>query len=109
MRHIVQDRVGGLFGRFVTLVSPAKTAEPIVMPFGLWARTSSRNHELDGDPDPPREGTIFRKGSPIVKYRDFLPVSCAETTEPIDLPFGLWTRVGRRKHNPNGKSIGSVE
>ena len=21
--------------------------------------------------------------------------------EPIDLPFGLWTRVGRRKHNFN--------
>jgi len=25
-------------------------------------------------------------------------VSCAEMAEPIDLPFGLWTRVGRRKH-----------
>jgi len=25
-------------------------------------------------------------------------VSCAETAKPIDLPFGLWTRVGRRKH-----------
>ena len=26
--------------------------------------------------------------------------------EPIDLPFGLWTRVGRRKHNFN--HIGQV-
>jgi len=25
-------------------------------------------------------------------------VSCAETAEPIDLPCGLWTQVGRRKH-----------
>jgi len=25
-------------------------------------------------------------------------VSCAETAEPIDLPFELCTRVGRRKH-----------
>jgi len=25
-------------------------------------------------------------------------VSCARTAEPIDLPFGLWTPVGRRKH-----------
>jgi len=24
-------------------------------------------------------------------------MSCAETAEPIDLPFGLWTQVGRRK------------
>ena len=27
-----------------------------------------------------------------------ISVSCAEMAEPIDLPFGLWTRVGRRKH-----------
>ena len=25
-------------------------------------------------------------------------MSCAETVEPIDLPFGLWTPVGQRKH-----------
>jgi len=25
-------------------------------------------------------------------------VSCAEMAEPIDLLFGLWTRVGQRKH-----------
>jgi len=28
-------------------------------------------------------------------------VSCAEMVEPIDLPFRLWTRVGRRKHKFN--------
>ena len=28
-------------------------------------------------------------------------MSCAETAEPIDLPFGLCTRVGRRKHEFN--------
>jgi len=28
-------------------------------------------------------------------------VSCAEIAEPIDLPFGLWTRVGWRKHKFN--------
>jgi len=28
-------------------------------------------------------------------------VSCAETAEPIDLPFGLWTRVCWRKHKFN--------
>jgi len=28
-------------------------------------------------------------------------VSCAKTAEPIDLPFGLWTRVVRRKHKFN--------
>jgi len=28
-------------------------------------------------------------------------VICAEMAEPIDLPFGLWTSVGRRKHDFN--------
>jgi len=28
-------------------------------------------------------------------------VSCVKTAEPIDLPFGLRTRVGRRKHKIN--------
>jgi len=28
-------------------------------------------------------------------------VSCAETAKPIHLPFGLWTRVGQRKHKFN--------
>jgi len=31
-------------------VSPAKTAEPIEMLFGLWARVGPRNHVLDGSP-----------------------------------------------------------
>ena len=34
--------------RSVTLVSPAKTAEPIEMPFGLRTRVDSGNHVLDG-------------------------------------------------------------
>jgi len=71
------------------------------MPFGLWARMGPRNHVLDAGPDPPWKGAIWGKGSPTVKYRDFLTVSCAETAEPIDLPFGLWTRVGRGKHKFN--------
>ena len=29
------------------------------MPFGLWTRTGSRNHELDEGPDPPRQGAIL--------------------------------------------------
>jgi len=39
-------------GLSVTL-SPAKTAEPIEMPFGLRTRVSRRNHVLDGSPDRP--------------------------------------------------------
>jgi len=60
--------------RSVTIVSPAKTAEPMEMPFGLWTPVSLRNHVFDGGPDPPCEGAILRgKGWPIVKYRECLP------------------------------------
>jgi len=34
------------------IVGPAKTAEPIEIPFGLWT-LGPRNHVLDGGPDPP--------------------------------------------------------
>jgi len=54
-------------------VTCAKAAEPIEMPFGLWARSGSRNHELDGVQIPHEKGQFWGKGSPIVKYRNFLP------------------------------------
>ena len=41
----------------VTTVSPAKAAEPIVMPFGMF---DSRNHVLDRGPHTPYEGAILR-------------------------------------------------
>ena len=68
----------------------------IVMPFGSWARTGPRNYELDGVQIPHENGQFWGKGAPIV-YR-LSAVSCAAMAEPIDLPFGLWTRVGQRKH-----------
>jgi len=47
---------------------------------------------------PPWEGAILRgKGQPIVKYRDTLR-SCAKMAEQMKMPYGLWTRVGRRNH-----------
>jgi len=58
-------------------VSPAKTAAPIKMPFGLRTRVSPRNHALDGGPDPPWEGAILRgKGRPIVNIGTFCGPLC---------------------------------
>ena len=52
MRPIVTDRVTWSVCQSVcqsvTVVSPAKTAEPIEMPFGLWTRVGPENHVLDG-------------------------------------------------------------
>jgi len=45
-----------------------------------------------GVPIPPREGAILGK-VPHCKVWALSAVNGAETAEPIDLPFGLWTRV----------------
>ena len=59
MRPIVTDRVAWSVGmsvcQSVTLVSPAKKAEPIEMPFGLRTRVGLRNHVLDVCLYPPWE------------------------------------------------------
>jgi len=38
-------------GRSVTIMSPAKMAEPIKIPFGVWPRVGQRNRVLDRGPD----------------------------------------------------------
>jgi len=86
-----------VFCRSVTLASPAKTAEPIEMPFGLWARVVPRNHVLDGSPDPPCEGGNFElEGPPVVTYRDTLrsPVKTRLKRSRCRLGYGLRWAVG---------------
>jgi len=39
-------------------------------------------------------------------HPDDTAVSCAKTAEVIEMPFGLWTRVGRRKHALHGGTMG---
>jgi len=38
----------------------------------------------------------------IVKYRDTLQSSVQKTAEPIEMPFGLWPRMGPRNHVLDG-------
>jgi len=98
MRTIVTDRVAWSVGLSVGLVSPAKTAEPIEMSFGLRTRMGPGNHVLDGVQIPHGKGHFWgEKGHPIVKHRDSTAI-CAKTTEPIEMPFGLWVRMGPRNH-----------
>jgi len=49
----------------------------------------------------PMRKVIFR-GHAAVKYRDFLPVSCAKTAEPMEMPLWKWIWVGPRKHVLDG-------
>jgi len=49
--------------------------------------------------DPPCKRAILRgKEAAHTKVEGPSPVSCAKTAEPIEMPFGMWTRVGPRKH-----------
>ena len=41
------------------MVVCGKTAEPIEMPFVMWAPMGPRNRVLHWGPDPPWEGAIF--------------------------------------------------
>ena len=49
-------------GLSVTLVNPAKMAEPIDFPFGLRTRVGPKNHVLDGGPDPTHGKGQFWEG-----------------------------------------------
>ena len=49
-------------------MSPAKTAEPIEMTFGVRTQVGPGNHVLDGVQIPHGKGQFWGKGAPIVKY-----------------------------------------
>ena len=62
MQPIATDRVARSACRSVTVVSPAKMAEPIEMPFVSRIRVGPGNHVLDGGPDPPPWKEAILKG-----------------------------------------------
>jgi len=66
----------------------AKTAEPIVMPFGLSARTGPKKHDLDGIQMPPWEGaTLWERGARCKVY-GFSAVRCAKRLNRSICPLG---------------------
>jgi len=77
----------------------AKTAEPIEIPFGLWARMGPRNRMLHGGSRPRGKGQFWGKRASIVKYRDTLRAKIAEL---IVVQFGLWVRSASRNHEIDG-------
>ena len=53
---LLMEQRGLPVGLSVMIWSPAKTAEPIELLFGLWTWVGQRNHVFDGGPDPPWKG-----------------------------------------------------
>jgi len=62
------------------------------------------NHVLDGGLDPPvgNGQTFGGKWVSHCKVYGQSTVVCEKTAEPIGMPFGLWTRMGRRNHVLDG-------
>ena len=78
-------------------MSPAKTAETTKLPFAFRTRVGPMNHVLHEVQMPTWEGTILRgKQANHSKQYRHSAVVCAKTAEPIEVPFGLWARMGRK-------------
>ena len=88
-------------GQSVTLVSPAKMAEPIKMPFGLRTWVGPGHHVLDGVQIPTMGRGNFEgeRGDSLYSIGHSV-VICAKTAEPIEMPFGM----GPRNHVLDGGS-----
>jgi len=86
MRPIVTDKVAWSVCRSclsvcrsITLVSPAKTAVPIEMLFGLRTRVGPRSHVLDRRPDPHGKGNFDGGRAAHCKVSGHSAVICAKT------------------------------
>ena len=88
--------------RSVTLVSPAKMAEPIEMLFGLRTLVGPGNHVLDGVQIPQRKRAILRgKGASRCKVWGHSAVIYARTAEPTRCRLGCGLDR-RRNHGLDG-------
>jgi len=98
MRSIVTDPVAWWSAGLLP-VSPAKRLNRSRCRLG-WGLAWAREPCVRWGPDPPHwKGQFWEKKSRRVY--GLSAVSCARTAEPIDLPFGLWTPVDRRRRKLN--------
>ena len=85
-------------------MSCAKTAEPIEGPFWFLDSGELKEQCVFWGPDRPCEGAIFRGNEMSGHARRDSAVCCTKMTEPIEVPFGLWTCMGPRKHVLHGRA-----
>jgi len=67
-------------------VSCAETDEPIDLLFWVWIRVANRS----------TSSIVFARWCQCAQWHS--TATSAKMAEPVHLPFGLWTQVGRRKH-----------
>ena len=85
---------------------PAKMAETIKLPFGFSTRADPMTHVLLEVRVPTREAAILSgKQANHCKVLGHSAVICANTAEPIEVPFGLWAGMGPRHRVLHGVEI----
>jgi len=67
---------------------------------GPYIRSESRS--------PWEEQFWGRRGQPVLKYMVSLRRAVQKTAEPIEMPFGWWTRVDPRKRVFDGVHVGAI-
>jgi len=72
-------------------VSPTKTDELTVMPFGTWTQGGPRNNVLDGGPDP-------HTGTAILTAKRGQPRTCPHI---LQLTYSLWFSRGQHRYSVN--------
>ena len=78
-----------------SLVSPAKTAKPIEMPFVMLSRVDPRKHVLDGVQFPTREGAVLKRGGesgqPRTSGSRYIQCdSAGRYTGTVRMPVGMY-------------------
>ena len=75
-------------------MSCAQAAEPFDVPLGKLSGMDPGNNALDGVRSPMQMGNFEgEKAQLIVEYRDSLMSAVHKLAEPIEMSFGMWTRV----------------
>jgi len=68
------------------------------MPSGLWTRVRPRNHVIRSR-SRHWKGHFWREGAARCNVSGLSAVSSAKVAELIEMPFGIWTRVGPGKQH----------
>ena len=92
-RPIVTDGVAWSVCQSVRLsrmiVSAAKTAKPIEIPFAMWTRAGRSYHVLDGGADAPcEEATLRGEWAGQCKVKGHFAVRCAKMAAPNKMEMG---------------------
>jgi len=72
-------------------VSPAKAAEPIVIPFEMWTRVGLRNHVSDGDPDPHTRRGNFEDANELAQDMSSVRYIQSASTASCNCLVWMWS------------------